>query len=669
MSDRELTDLVSHIPGILYKCRNDKDWTMKFISKGCFRLTGYREEELIDNSLLSYNDLILEEFQDEISQKVVSAVKQKKAFKLEYKIRTKDGRIKWVWEQGLGIFDGDKFLALEGFITDITSHKLEELKLKEEIEEKSEEVLVNVSLLNEYKKAVDMSAIVSKTDTNGKITYVNNEFCKVSGYQREELIGKTHRVVQHKDTPKSLYKALWKSILSKKTWKGVIKNRTKDNKAYYVKASIIPILDKNGDIAEFISIRNDVTELIKKEQKIKEQTTDSLTHLPNRQKLIEDIENSQKCQLAIINIDRFKEINEYYGYKLGDKVLIEVAHILKEFADSAKLKSYRISGDEFAILDLECLNLEHFLKKINKIIDIFERENINIESNEFNISIRVGVATNKNLYINAEIALENAKETNKTLICYENSIDIKERHKNNITWTKKLKKALSSDDIVVFAQPIFDNKSETISKYECLVRLKEDDKIVSPFYFLEVAKKARLYPEITKTIIKKSLSYFSDKECEFSINFTIEDVLSKEIKEYLLENIEKYGVANRLVVEIVESEGIENFDEVSSFIENIKSLGVKIAIDDFGTGYSNFEYLMKLNVDFIKIDGSIIKNLDRDRNSQIVTKVIVDFAKSLNIKTIGEYVHNEEVLQKVKEMGITYSQGFHLGEPTDLTDI
>ncbi len=103
-----------------------------------------------------------------------------------------------------------------------------------------------------------------------------------------------------------------------------------------------------------------------------------------------------------------------------------------------------------------------------------------------------------------------------------------------------------------------------------------------------------------------------------------------------------------------------------TFIDDMRAIGCKIAIDDFGTGYSNFEYLIKLNVDFIKIDGSIIKGIDRDKNSQVVAEVIVDFANKLNIKTIGEYVHNEEVYQKVKKLGITYTQGFHLGEPKEI---
>jgi EAL domain-containing protein (putative c-di-GMP-specific phosphodiesterase class I) len=122
-----------------------------------------------------------------------------------------------------------------------------------------------------------------------------------------------------------------------------------------------------------------------------------------------------------------------------------------------------------------------------------------------------------------------------------------------------------------------------------------------------------------------------------------------------------------VVIELVESEGIENFEHIDKFIKDVKALGCKIAIDDFGTGYSNFEYLMKLNADYIKIDGAFIKNLDTNESSQIVVQLVVDFARRMGIKVIGEFVHNDAVYQKVKEFGIDYSQGYFLGEPVEIS--
>jgi len=142
--------------------------------------------------------------------------------------------------------------------------------------------------------------------------------------------------------------------------------------------------------------------------------------------------------------------------------------------------------------------------------------------------------------------------------------------------------------------------------------------------------------------------------------------MNKETIAFIHKKLENLDIAKRVIFEIVESEGIDNFEEVSLFIKEMKAVGCKIAIDDFGTGYSNFEYLMKLNVDFIKIDGSFIKNIDMCEQSLLISELIITFAKKQNIKTVAEFVHSKSVLEKVRELGITYSQGFYLGEPKSI---
>jgi EAL domain-containing protein (putative c-di-GMP-specific phosphodiesterase class I) len=164
-------------------------------------------------------------------------------------------------------------------------------------------------------------------------------------------------------------------------------------------------------------------------------------------------------------------------------------------------------------------------------------------------------------------------------------------------------------------------------------------------------------------MIEKTFKIFNNNHLEFSINLTIDDILNNDIKEFIFYMLKIYNVGSRLVFEIVESESIENFEEVCSFIKNVKLFGCKIAIDDFGTGYSNFQYLLKLNADYIKIDGSLIKDIYKNRTSEIVCKNIVNFAKDLNIKTIAEFVENESIFNKVKELGIDYSQGYYFSKP------
>ena len=192
----------------------------------------------------------------------------------------------------------------------------------------------------------------------------------------------------------------------------------------------------------------------------------------------------------------------------------------------------------------------------------------------------------------------------------------------------------------------------------------DDDGIaVSPYYFLDIAKKSKQYLKLTKVVVKKSFDYFKDKDFEFSINITIEDIKNENISSYILDMLKEYKIASKVVFEIVESEGIDDFTQVNNFIDDVRKLGCKIAIDDFGSGYSNFEYLIKLNADYIKIDGSLIKDILINKSSQEIVVTIIDFAKRQGFKTIAEFVSDEEIFKKVKDLGIDYVQGYYIDEP------
>jgi EAL domain-containing protein (putative c-di-GMP-specific phosphodiesterase class I) len=191
-----------------------------------------------------------------------------------------------------------------------------------------------------------------------------------------------------------------------------------------------------------------------------------------------------------------------------------------------------------------------------------------------------------------------------------------------------------------------------------------DGKVISPFFFLEQAKRSKLYDRLTRIMIAKSFETFEMLEYEFSINLTLQDILSTETRDCLFEWLERSSASNRLVLEIVESEGIERFDEVATFIKDVKAYGCKIAIDDFGTGYSNFSYLTKLDVDYIKIDGSLIKDITTEADHLITVESIMLFAKKKGIATIAEFVEDETVYAKLVELGVDYSQGYHFSIPT-----
>lgn len=227
-----------------------------------------------------------------------------------------------------------------------------------------------------------------------------------------------------------------------------------------------------------------------------------------------------------------------------------------------------------------------------------------------------------------------------------------------------IKHAISNGKIIPYYQPIIDIKTGKVEKYEALVRLYIDEnKILSPFSFLETSQKIKLYPQITEIMIEKTFTYFKENGCKFSINISFGDILHEKTRHYLFEKIKEYEIASQLTIEILETMSNNNEAMVNEFIDNVYESGANIAIDDFGSGYANFEHMTGMRSDLMKIDGSLIKNIDKNINARLVVETIIVFARKLGKKIIAEYVHSEEVFNVVKELGIDYAQGYYFGKP------
>ena len=530
------------------------------------------------------------------------------------------------------------------------------------------------NFLLEYKKAIDESSIVSKTDKNGLITFVNKKFCEISGYEEDELIGKSHNIVRHPSMTKEFFNNLWKTITNKEIFKGVIVNKKKNGLVYYVDTTIIPILDENKNIEEFIAIRHDITKVYEQKKLIEEQFIDELTLLPNRQKLLKDLKDNKIQKIAMININSFRDINNFYGFEAGDLVLKKFSQILLDkISTNINLDLYRVANDVFAICTKNKDNLKEIRDICTNIIEYFSLHPILINNNSFYLSISIGVARNckdsavqNNLLSKAEYALRMAKKRDISILFLDENIELYNKLKENKKLIEELKNALISNNLLIYGQKLINNISKK-EKYEILMRVKlEDGSILTPYSFLKEAKKAKLYLGMTRMLVKKACEYFKGKDIDFNLNLTLEDIKDQYTMDFIVNAMEKTNTAKQITFEIVESEGIESFTEVSNFIKKAKKLGCKIAIDDFGTGYSNFEYIIKLDVDYIKIDGSLIKNINSDNNLYLTVQTIVGFAKALKIKTVAEFVHNEDVLNCVQILDIDYSQGFFIDEPKEL---
>ena len=438
----------------------------------------------------------------------------------------------------------------------------------------------------------------------------------------------------------------------------------------------INLKKENEEYKERLKARNkelkkDVEIKTKELQNIIEK--DTLTGLKNRIILDTNISNikDQIGILFLIDIDNFKNFNKAYGTDKGDEILIQFAKKIEEFGKKIGYEAYRISSDQFvlfSIYDTSKLELN-----INKLVQEIDGIYLKIDTinEDICINITAGVAIdNENILSRASMALEEAKEKNKKIIIFNNELDSTQNVKNIFYWQNQIAQALNKDRIVPFFQPIFD-KDKNILKYESLMRMKlekEDEiKYISPFFFLDISIKTKQYEELSITMINKVFDYMKlHRDIDFSINLGYKDIQNHLVKDmitnFILET-KTLGHDCNIIFEIVESEDIEDYKKVEDFFKDFKCGSIRVAIDDFGSGYSNFNQILNIMPEYVKIDGSLIKDIATDKKSYSLVKAIVSFAKELNIKTIAEYVHNKEVFEILVKEGIDEYQGFYLGEP------
>lgn len=395
---------------------------------------------------------------------------------------------------------------------------------------------------------------------------------------------------------------------------------------------------------------------------------DELTKLPNNNKLNEVLSKNETKSLAFIDISSFVNINNFYGNYIGNKLLSELSRLIAVFCYKSRYITYRIHADIFAITN-EHDDAESFNKAMLMLQQQIHKHCFMELSLEIYITTVIAVSHHKtHIYENTSMTLEYAKGQKLSFLIYDQTLNIEESIKNNLIWTSKIRNAIEKDRIIPYYQPIYNNVTRETDHFEVLMRLiDEDGTVVTPHSFLNIAKKANLYKSLTKIIIEKAFKNFADSNLRFSINLSSEDILDKTVRQFIYEKLESFPKSHHVIFEIVESEGIENYDDVKEFINVTKSYGAQIAIDDFGTGFSNFHYLFKLNVDLIKIDGSIIQQINGEKAASLVAETIVDFSRKMGIATVAEFVSDEAIFKKTNELGINYSQGYYVSMPREVS--
>ncbi|MDD5373699.1 MAG: EAL domain-containing protein [Sulfurimonas sp.] len=400
---------------------------------------------------------------------------------------------------------------------------------------------------------------------------------------------------------------------------------------------------------------------------------DHLTGLLNRHALNDALFSQQSKVLILSNIKEFSLLNELYGVDAGNEILIQAAGIFKNFADEYGFDAYRISSDEFVLLKKEeSFDEESYFRVVEDLHSKMGSLRMLLHGVDESVAVEIysGVAfDHAHSLEDAQMALKKAKKESLSYIIYSKKVDTKEQSQTVMKVKRTIKHALEHKNVLPFFQPIT-NRDGKIVKYEALMRMVEFDggekRILYPNEFLSIAMNSGLYIKMAKDIVKESLAFFAKREERVSINFLPNDFFNPLIMEVLMSGIEMFDSPARIVVEITEQEGVENFGRLLKVVKKLRAMGVLIAIDDFGSGYANYVHILEIKPDYLKIDGSLVRNILTDTNSKILVKSIVRFAQELNITTVAEYVENEEIFELLKEYGVDEFQGYYLGRPTDL---
>lgn len=502
------------------------------------------------------------------------------------------------------------------------------------------------------------------TDADTNIIEINKSFRETYGYELEEIKGKNPNILASGYHNKKFYSNIWKTLKEDGKWSGEIINRSKSGDIITQWVSISAQKDEENKIKNYLAMFTDLTKLKEAQEKSEYLAFhDHLTGLYNKSYFEKNMNSKEEKTLILLNIDNFSYINTAYGFDVGDKLLKELSKKLSQNFEIDKL--FRFNSDEFALMFKDDIDIK---VKISEIQKFFFNRSIDIENMKLNVSFSFGAVRAKDKILRkAASALKKAKDLGKNrYFIFEKEDDVDYTHiEEFIEATSLIRNAIENDKIIPFFQGIYNNKTKRIDKYEALVRIEDKDKVIPPYIFLEPARLSGLMTDITKIVIEKTFEKMSNFSYCFSINITEDDLTQNYLAEFIEEKLKKHNInANRVTLEILEGVSSSGKKNHICQLSKLKEMGLKIAIDDFGAEYSNFERIIDLDVDFIKIDAKYIKNIQKDKKSYEITKALSFFAKNSNIACIAEFVHCEEVQEIIDELGIDYSQGYYFSEPT-----
>jgi len=524
-----------------------------------------------------------------------------------------------------------------------------------------------------------------ETDCGGHFTFVSNSVSDTLGMSADTWLGRTLAEVFPGSNVGELMALLRSAHRANDTFKDVeIWVQARSGDQHCLRLNGVPLL-VDGQLAGYRGTARDITKLKQDEKRmVVLANQDHLTGLSNRRRFLQDLSHEIRRTerhghlgvLLLIDLDHLKLLNDTAGHAAGDQIIVQVAGLLKRASREQDLLA-RISGDEFAVA-YSAMDEKQGMQKARALLDRINALKPRFGGRTLNISASIGVVTFPGqgkvpveLLAKADAAMSSAKTSGRNRIHLYNESDMmRERMDNQLVWKDRLLEALDKDQLQLVFQPIVSVAGGRVSHYEVLVRMRDrDGTLIAPGKFIPAAEQFGLVQRLDQQIVSKALRCLADlprvhDTIGLSINLSGLSVGSQEMYNCIEREVREAGVEpSRITFEITETAACEQLDSAMEFIQKVRQLGCNISLDDFGVGFSSFSYLKHLRADILKIDGSFIRDIHNNNADQLFVKALVDVARGMGMRTIAEFVENEQVFERVRGLGVDYVQGFYLGKP------
>ncbi|MEP1449134.1 MAG: EAL domain-containing protein [Paraglaciecola sp.] len=658
---------LSHIRNTPLGCISwDKDFVCTSWNKSAENIFGYKSHEAIGQHALK---LIVEpQLRSNINKLYDLILTQKGGSFVSNENITKSGEsLVCEWHNTIIQSENGSLIGVTSLVQDITKNKKVEAQLT-----------LAASVFSQANEGIII------TDTTGTIIEVNNSFVEITGYSREEVIGKNPNILKSNQQSQEFYRQLWKSINENDSWSGEVWNKRKNNEIYPQLLTISAVYDDDKKLKNYVAIFTDISEIKEKQNQLEHMAHfDVLTDLPNRSLLADRLNQSilfskrSKTQVAIVflDLDGFKEINDKHGHSVGDELLVVFADRLKDILREHDTLS-RYGGDEFVIVLSELESNQDFHPIVERMLNAASSP-FTLGRHVLKLSASIGVTVYpcdhtdaEQLIRHADQAMYIAKQKGKN--CYHVfDIESEDAITNHHVILQNIAAALKKREFVLFYQPKVNMATGEIIGLEALIRWQHSTRgLLSPYEFLPFIENHQLGIEIGEWVIEEALKQLNmgDKtstQLPISVNISALQIQQHDFTERLESLLSAYpnvAPAN-LQIEILETSEIGDLDRVSERMKNCLKFGVSFAIDDFGTGYSSLTYLRRLPVDVIKIDQTFIRDMLEDPEDRAIVEGIIALAKSFNRAVIAEGVETIRHGSMLLQMGCELAQGYGIARP------